>query len=311
MVCQEERGEREGTTHLQGYVETDRAQRLSYLRRRLSDRAHYEPRRGTQEEAIAYCQKQDTRVEGGLQLCWGTKRHDHRSGSTTQESQMGRQNPRRQAATRDLQDVRLQSKRPEDCGDDVLLYPGFIRAVSFITSSSLGPFRPDIRCVTIEGPSGCGKSYAAYRVGGEELVTVSTGNGGVWFGGRTYGRVLVIDEFVGQIQLNMMLQLLDPYPYRLPIKGGFVPACYNLVLITTNLEPSKWYATTPGPHATDQEIEKRQGNLECLFRRLGWSYDPLERKEEYIQVPWVIASVEGQRTWLRYRLEGLGLKWED
>lgn len=125
------------------------------------------------------------------------------------------------------------------------------------------------------------------------------------------GRVLLIDEMVGQIQLNMMLQLLDPYPLRLPTKGGFVPACYDLVLITTNLEPSKWYAASPGPNATEQEIEKRQGNLECLFRRLGWSYDPLKREERYIQVPWVIASVEGQRQWLRYRLEGLGLGWEE
>lgn len=111
----------------------------------------------------------------------------------------------------------------------------------------------------------------------------------------------------------MMLQILDPYPFRLPIKGGFTPAYYEIVFITTNLDPSKWYAAKPGPNSTDQEIEKRQGNLDCLYRRLGWNYDPLLRSNDYIEVPDIaIPSLEGQKLWLQYRLEALELpKFEE
>lgn len=46
-----------GTPHLQGFVILGSSQRLSYLRRRLSDRAHYERANGTSEQARDYCKK--------------------------------------------------------------------------------------------------------------------------------------------------------------------------------------------------------------------------------------------------------------
>jgi len=53
-----------GTPHFQGYVELVRKQRLSWMKRKFDARAHFEIRRGTQEEAMDYCMKEDTRVEG-------------------------------------------------------------------------------------------------------------------------------------------------------------------------------------------------------------------------------------------------------
>jgi len=46
-----------GTPHLQGFVILTRPQRISFLRRRLSDRAHYEVAKGTSEQASVYCKK--------------------------------------------------------------------------------------------------------------------------------------------------------------------------------------------------------------------------------------------------------------
>ncbi len=73
LVLQEETGEN-GTVHLQGYVELADRKRLTWLRRHLSARAHWERRRGTQLQAIAYCQKAESRVEGGLAGDWGEPR---------------------------------------------------------------------------------------------------------------------------------------------------------------------------------------------------------------------------------------------
>lgn len=46
-----------GTPHLQGFVILGSAQRLSYLRRNLNARAHYERARGTSAQARDYCRK--------------------------------------------------------------------------------------------------------------------------------------------------------------------------------------------------------------------------------------------------------------
>lgn len=57
LVWQRERGA-EGTEHLQGYVELQPQQRLSALTKWLP-KTHFEPRKGTAEQARAYCMKQD------------------------------------------------------------------------------------------------------------------------------------------------------------------------------------------------------------------------------------------------------------
>lgn len=54
-----------GTPHLQGFVILESAQRLSYLRRHLSSRAHFERARGTSVQARDYCQKDGDFVEFG------------------------------------------------------------------------------------------------------------------------------------------------------------------------------------------------------------------------------------------------------
>lgn len=61
-VYQEEIGEN-GTPHLQGYCEFNTPKRLSALKEILPE-AHWERRRGTRDQARAYCMKDDTRIEG-------------------------------------------------------------------------------------------------------------------------------------------------------------------------------------------------------------------------------------------------------
>jgi len=53
----------EGTSHLQGYSEFRTRMRLTALKKWLPT-AHFEPRKGTAEQAREYTRKEDTRVEG-------------------------------------------------------------------------------------------------------------------------------------------------------------------------------------------------------------------------------------------------------
>ena len=59
-----ERGE-EGTPHLQGYIHLKSASTLSAMKKRMP-RAHWEPRRGTVDQAVEYCKKEGDFEEFGI-----------------------------------------------------------------------------------------------------------------------------------------------------------------------------------------------------------------------------------------------------
>lgn len=61
MVYQLEQGE-EGTQHFQGYAEFSKSLKMAGLKKWLN-RAHFEKRRGTREQARDYCMKEEGRIE--------------------------------------------------------------------------------------------------------------------------------------------------------------------------------------------------------------------------------------------------------
>lgn len=74
-VAQLEKCETTGRIHFQGYLELATKQRLSFVRDLPLPGAHWEPRGGTQAQAVAYCTKLETRVaeeNGGSQYTFGT-----------------------------------------------------------------------------------------------------------------------------------------------------------------------------------------------------------------------------------------------
>ena len=70
LVFQHEISE-SGTHHLQGYVVLSRQLRLSALKKLLPT-AHWEIRKGTHEQAKAYCTKEETRMEFTEPVEWGS-----------------------------------------------------------------------------------------------------------------------------------------------------------------------------------------------------------------------------------------------
>lgn len=269
LIFQEERAPDTGTIHFQGYLETPNTIRMSWLKNNFNSRAHYDIRRGTQEEAIAYCSKEESRVEGGLSRELGQK-----SGPTS-----AAEKKRQRIET--LDNIRHKRVKLADVETELLLNQGFLSAARHLTSTMLGPYRDDLEIVTIVGGTGIGKSYCAYQIGGANIVTYQ-GNG--WFGGAdTEGDVLLFDEFTGQVPLHLFLQYLDPYPNQLPVKGGFYPAFYTKVIITSNVKPENWWKKD------DEVNEKRDGQIDCLYRRIGYPGPNLEHPEwdngHYIEIP--------------------------
>lgn len=298
LIFQEECAPSTGTIHFQGYLELSQCNKMSWLINNFNPRAAYDVRRGTQEEAIAYCRKTETRVEGGLSKELGQRR----AGATSTAE-------KKKQRIEALDAIRQKRLKLSDCDSELMLNQGFLTAARHLTSTMLGPYRPDIEIVTIVGTTGIGKSYCAYKIGGDSIITYQ-GNG--WFGGAdSQGDVLLFDEFTGQIPLHIFLQLLDPYPNQLPVKGGFFPAHFTKVIITSNVRPENWWKN-------DAEVdEKRKKNLDCLYRRLGYPGPEAEHPEwdngHYIEIPTEDENGEKipvmeQRQMIKQRLYLIG--WE-
>lgn len=261
LIYQEEKGEN-GTIHFQGYVECREKRALNWLQIHLNNRAHFEPRKGTQEEAIAYCKKEETRVDGGQSGEFGQPKPQGRPAGTTEE--------RRAAAVDTLKKLRKGEIRPRDVDEEILLFPGYPAAEKRALSAiGKGPDRSDgFRIFVVNGPTGVGKSFAFHKICNGNYTGWRDG----WFtDAQNMHEFLFLDEFVGGckdgIQLHELLDMLDPYPQQLPIKGGFAPAMYRTVFITTNISPEQWYSAI-GPNG--EEIKKRKENLNALYDRIGF-----------------------------------------
>ena len=121
------------------------------------------------------------------------------------------------------------------------------------------PRRDGLRIITIVGPTGIGKSYSVHDMF-PDIYVVNMGNSGLWWDGYTGQRAVMFEEFKGQVQLQKMLQILDPYPLRLEIKGGLVPARFTVVFITSNYTPDRWYRNEDG--SRDEEIAALRRRLD-------------------------------------------------
>ena len=79
-----ERGEQNGTLHLQGYIELKRKMRPSTLvvHHPFLRGAHFEKRMGTQAQAVAYCNKEATREPNGGPWTFGEAFNDERGTRT-------------------------------------------------------------------------------------------------------------------------------------------------------------------------------------------------------------------------------------
>lgn len=67
LIYQKEKGE-SGTEHYQGYVYFKNAISFTSIKKKLPEGAHIEKRKGTHDEAAAYCRKADTRIEGPFEF---------------------------------------------------------------------------------------------------------------------------------------------------------------------------------------------------------------------------------------------------
>lgn len=216
-----ERGE-SGTPHLQGYLELSRRARLTAVKRLIGIRCHLERRRGTQQEATVYCQKED---QDPVQ--YGIKSID-KSGERND--------------LKNIQQLILSGTSELDIANDyfsrwIVYRRSFERYRQLNTPNGI---RPQLRVYVLWGEAGTGKTRYVYEKY-PDLFSVPDSSL-KWFDGYNGESTVLIDDYRGDGEDCYILKVLDIYPLKVPVKGDFTEWRPDRIFLTSNLDPSLWHS---------------------------------------------------------------------
>lgn len=223
-----------GRTHWQGYVEFSKPVKRPQAQREIGDeKAHLEVRKGTREQAIAYCTKEDTRAPGAQPEVIGSC-----------QSGKGGQGERN-----DIKAVAEEIKK-NGLTAAIEAFPHLYIKFSNGMKRLAEAYQPkgqewrDLEIICLLGKSGAGKSRKVFEfVQGKQYFKPAFPEGGrTWWDGYSGEEILWLDDLDGSwFRYRHLLQILDGYPLKIQTKGGMTNANWKIVLITTNKHPEKWY----------------------------------------------------------------------
>lgn len=215
-ICPETKKE-----HWQGYVEWINPQSMVGCKKILGE-VHLETRQGTAKQASDYCKK-DTKYKEFGAISQQGKRNDLNMVAETVRNG-GR-----------IADIAVE--HPEQ----FIKYNKGIRDYINVLDAQKKSQR-DVEVIVLVGPTGCGKTRYAYENFGEDMYDLVCTGGKTWFDGYNGEKTLLLDEFgKDAVNYEFLLRLLDRYPMRIEVKGGFIYAQWTRVIITSNLYINTWY----------------------------------------------------------------------
>jgi len=218
-----------GRRHWQGYVEFRGTKRLAAVKAFFADESvHCEPRRGSRDEAREYCRKSETAVDGTRREfgVWVTKKGERSDLESLRE-------------TLDSGATVLEVSKLH-FGSFVRFQRGINEYVRVREREQRRGMRLGLVVTVYWGSTGAGKTRRVFAEHGTDLYKLDVGNN-VWWDGYAGEDVLLMDDFYGWLKFGFLLNVLDVYPLRLEVKGGFTYANWTKVFITSNKHPDDWY----------------------------------------------------------------------
>lgn len=251
ITYQLEKGDN-GTLHYQGYTEWDKTMRLAGIKKcgGWYKTAHWEPRMGTQLQAINYCKKPTgltTEEEKAL----------YQGGSWGLPAIQGNQGKSKLAGAMELIKAGASLATVAEYEGEAIIkhFKGLEKYKQLQQTKRHWKTQVSVYW----GKSGTGKSYTAHADNTDAWVMPKVGGGALWFDGYDGQECIILDDFYGSIPLDFMLNFLDAYPQLLPVKGSFTPNLAKKIIITSNTEPGNWYM---------KEFMKVEQHKEAFMRRL-------------------------------------------
>ena len=207
-----------GTPHLQGYVQFTERKRFQQVQKLLPTGSHIEPAKGNPKQNLDYCTKSGDFVKHGS---FPTGKHTSLH-LVCEKLKSG---------------VALATIAADDSETYVRHHRGLEKLAQVLSESTVRDWKT--HCTVLIGPTGVGKSrLAAERCRPEPTYYKPRGK---WWDGYTGQPNVIIDDFYGWIEFDEMLRILDRYPHRVPVKGGFTQFLAKHIYITSNKAVTQWY----------------------------------------------------------------------
>lgn len=213
-----------GTPHLQGFGELNTQVRFSALKK-LCPRARWTERykTSTNAEAALYCKKDGAFEERGT--------------------------PKQQGSRTDLKEIAKGLVEGKTSMDDLALDDPetFCRYYKAWERCEYIWLRKQHRKwmtqgLWFHGPTGTGKSHHAYANYNPQFCFVLCTKNGWWDGYKGQPIVIINDLKPREMECGVMLNIVDKWPYNVPIRGKeAVPFLARLVIVTSSMEPKELY----------------------------------------------------------------------
>lgn len=233
LVYQLEKGE-SGTPHYQGYLYFPSNRRLAALRR-LAPRAHFEPRRGTHDQARDYCRKDDDRLDGPWEQ--------------GEPPAPGKRNDL-MLLMADVKTGMSEREIAEKYGATWARNHNAIDKYRRLVTNGRS-WKTEV--TVLYGPSGTGKSRWAYQ---QHPDAYPFRGGAYWCGYDCHDHVVVDDFVSGTLPYGVALHVLDRYPLVVDVKLGSKPFVARTIIITSNYPPDTWY-----PNQRSAPLLRRLDNI--------------------------------------------------
>lgn len=220
IVFQEERGEQNGTPHLQGYAVNREGLSRPQWATKLGPRAWFKRANGSAAENRIYCTKDRARIPGTL---------IYEAGDIP--------TPGRRT---DLNDIAAQvvagATLAELAQDRPAAIVQYANGLQRLRTLSLRPRNFKTLVFWLHGPTGTGKTAKAFERFPDAYWKMG---GNKWWDGYDAHQTVIIDDYRKDLcPFHELLRLLDRYPHQVECKGGTVQFVSRHIVITSPYPPA-------------------------------------------------------------------------
>lgn len=222
-IWQLEKAPSTGYLHYQGYIRMKNGCTLGQVKALFPQEVHLEQCKGTEEQNIEYCSKEESRMDGPWTL--------------GEKAKQGKRNDLEMLAA-----MVIEGKNDHEiASDEPVSYARYATHVRNLRTALQVPIRRDnLKVYVLIGLTGTGKTHWAFDHFPDLYIPVINKDR-IWWDGYYGQSTVLFDDYRGEITYSKLLTLLDKYPQRGEIKGGTVALTYTTVIITSNHHFSEWY----------------------------------------------------------------------
>jgi len=226
LIVGKEVGE-SGTPHLQGFIVFKETRTLSVLKKKLSDRAHWEIMRGTPQQAAEYCKKDGNFAEIGVAPL--TPAEKGAKGGTMEKDRWD--DILSLAEAGDWESLKIKHAE---------VYVNKLKALEYVNKKRkkiIETLDGEMEHQWLYGPPGTGKSLQARKENPGAFIKDPKTK---WWDGYNGEETVIIDDF-DKYQVSQggdMKRWMDRYAFQAEFKGGYEVIRPKKIIVTSNYHPS-------------------------------------------------------------------------